>query len=273
MVDILLSTYNGEKFLVEQLESVFAQSFQDFTLVVRDDGSTDATLEMLEEFVLKYPQRIRVLDDGLGNLGSSASFMKLLEFSDAKYMMFCDQDDVWMSDKVEVTLLEMLRLDVGDATEMPLLVFSDLKVVDSSLNIMADSFWEYQKMTPDIAHEWKKLLAQNVVTGCTMMINQKAKECSLPFALKMMVHDQWIGVNVAKYGRVSYIDTKTILYRQHDNNVEGANSYGYRFILQKLKKITKIYANYVKFAHHFKDISARELLVEKFVINLKRIIS
>jgi len=270
-IDILLATYNGEKYLKEQLDSLFSQTFQDFKILIRDDNSNDKTIDIIRIYQKKYPKRVIFIEDNLGNLGSSKSFMKLLQHADSEYIMFCDQDDVWLPTKIEVSFNKIIEQERNSDICIPLLVFTDLKVVDEQLNTVQESFWRYQKLIPKVSKNWKKLLAQNVITGCTIIMNKKAKEVSLPFELEMMIHDQWIGVNVAKYGKVDYIEEQTILYRQHGNNVAGAHSYGYKYIVQKLLKIKELFVYFSKASNCFRDISLLELLFYKISLNINRI--
>lgn len=272
-VDILLATYNGEKYLKEQIDSLLSQTYQDFKILVRDDNSKDSTINIIQEYEKAYPEKIKLIQDDFGNLGSSKSFMKLLECSDSEYIMFCDQDDVWMPNKIELSLQKMIELENESKIDIPLLVFTDLHVVDESLKIIENSFWKYQKLIPKTAKDWKKLVAQNVITGCTIMMNKKAKEVSLPFVLDMMIHDQWIGVNVAKYGKIEYIDKQTIFYRQHGNNVAGAHNYGLKYISSKLMQIKKILNYFQQASSYFKEISILEIIFYKIQINISRLVT
>ena len=272
-ITILLSSYNGEKYLKEQLDSLFAQTYKNFQIIVRDDGSTDKTKYILNEYEKNYPNKVQIIEDGIGNLGSSKSFMKLLEYSsDCEYVMFCDQDDVWLPEKIEMSINKIKELEVESNKNIPLLVFTDLTVVDEKLNIINKSYWNYQKLIPSITNDWKKLLSQNVITGCTIIMNKKAKEVCLPFTLEMMIHDQWIGVNVSKYGKIGYLNEQTILYRQHGNNVEGAHNYGIKYVLNKLMKLQNNFAYFKAASNHFKDITIFKLTVNKIFININRLI-
>lgn len=270
MIDILLATYNGEKYIKEQLDSLFSQTYEDFKILVRDDVSTDDTVLIVKKFESIYPNKIKLIQDEFGKLGSGKSFMKLLEYSDSEYIMFCDQDDVWLRDKIELSLNKLKEIEKESEYDIPLLVFTDLHVVDERLNLIENSFWNYQKLIPNTAKDWKKLVAQNVITGCTIMINKQAKVVSLPFVLDIMIHDQWIGVNVAKYGKIEYIKNKTILYRQHSNNVAGAYSYGFYYVKTKFRDIMKIINYQVKASKHFREVSVIEIMVFKVIINIKR---
>lgn len=272
MISILLSTYNGEKYFKGQLNSLFSQTYQEFKILVRDDGSSDNTVSIVNEYEKLYPEKIKLIQDNFGNLGSSKSFMKLLEYSDSEYIMFCDQDDVWLLDKIELSLQKIKEFENETKIDIPLLVFTDLHVVDESLKIIENSFWKYQKLIPNTAKNWKKLVAQNVITGCTIIMNKKAKEVSLPFTLDMMIHDQWIGVNVAKYGKIESLNEQTILYRQHGNNVAGAHSYGLKYISSKLMQIKKILNYFQQASNYFKEISILEIILYKIQINFSRLV-
>ncbi len=269
-VDVLISTYNGEQYLRDQLNSLFSQTYHNFKILVRDDGSNDNTIQIVKEFAAEYSDKINIIEDDFGNLGSSISFMKLLEYSVSDYIMFCDQDDVWLPNKIEVTLSKIQDME-GKNFDQPLLVFSDLTVVDNELKIINDSFWSYQKVDPNIASNWKDLAAQNVITGCTIMLNKEAKNCCLPFELPFLLHDQWTGVCVSKAGKVGFIEEKTLLYRQHNRNVAGAQNYGFKYLYSKINELRNIIKYYKSASRYFKEVSVFELIYIKTKINLIRI--
>ncbi|MEA2029109.1 MAG: glycosyltransferase family 2 protein [Campylobacterota bacterium] len=219
-IAILLSTYNGEKYLQEQLDSLLNQSYDAIEVIVRDDGSRDKTYQILEMYDI-------TLLENRENLGVKGSFEVLLaytlEHSDAQYFMFCDQDDVWKNDKIEQTLSKMQAME-QEHEEMPLLVHSDLEVVNESLETIADSMWEYEAIFPQY-NTFNRLLIQNTITGCTMMINRRLAEFSLPIPSGAVMHDWWMGLVAAQFGKVGYIDQSTIKYRQHSNNTIGAKDH------------------------------------------------
>ena len=141
MIAILMSTYNGERYLREQIDSLLSQTNKDWILYIRDDGSTDGTVLIVKEYEREYPYKIVLLEDGLGNLGSGCSFMQLLSSVNSDYYMFCDQDDVWLSDKIEKTYLKLRTMESEDIGKS-VVVFTDLYIVDKSLNIISNSLWE-----------------------------------------------------------------------------------------------------------------------------------
>ena len=237
-VDILLSTYNGAIFLSEQIDSILNQSYTDWKLIIRDDSSTDKTKEVLQTYQNRYPKKIVVQKNSDENLGVILNFSKLLESSSAPYIMFCDQDDVWLPEKVELTLKKMIEVEKSNPNT-PLLIHTDLRVVNTNLGILSNSYWSYQGIDPEY-DTLNRLLVQNVITGCTVMINKKLADIALPIPDKAIMHDWWLGLVAASFGQVHHIDTPTMLYRQHANNDTGATSFNLHTILKKLQNLSNI---------------------------------
>ena len=221
MIDILLATYNGRKHLREQIDSILTQSNQDWRLLIRDDISNDDTLDIIKEYVAKYSDRIILIEDDKKHLGAMLNFQCLLQNSTAEYIMFCDQDDVWLPTKIEATLNLMKGTEKAFSGK-PILVHTDLRVVNHELATIAKSMWAYQGTHPANGGDFNKIMFQNVVTGCSAMINKKAKAISMPIPAEAVMHDWWIALNVAKHGKIAYIPQQLVLYRQHRNNAVGA---------------------------------------------------
>lgn len=220
MLAILMCTYNGERFLKEQLNSLLCQSFDDFIIYVHDDGSKDKTLEILNSYINQYPQKIVLMDDPIKHRGAGSSFMWLLENVESHYYMFCDQDDVWLPTKVEHTLNKIKEVELSHPN-LPILIHTDLKLVDGNLKEIFPSFWAFGNFQVDVSKRKQYLGFGNIVTGCTMIINKKAKDIAFPYDSKLL-HDYWLALRVAKYGIVDNLKEQTILYRQHGNNEAGA---------------------------------------------------
>ena len=235
MIYILLSTYNGSKYLNEFLDSLVLQSMNDWLLLARDDGSSDHTREILSTFALSNPSRVELICE-TDNLGAMGGFSRLLEYATSRggcnYIMFADQDDVWKSDKLSKTLAEMKRLEDSYGADMPLLVHTDLTVVDEALNVLDKSFWHYQHLLPQ-KKSISKLLMQNNITGCTVMINIKLAQLSMPISERSIMHDWWIGLAASAFGKISYLDEATMLYRQHGANDTGAKHFSYLEVIKK----------------------------------------
>lgn len=177
MIAILLSTYNGEKYLVNQLESLFNQTYKEFILHIRDDGSNDGTLEILKKYKEKHSNIVIYSEDSKKNIGACLSFMWLLENVDSKYYMFCDQDDIWFPNKIQLCLDSILS-EEKRTTNKAILIHTDLIVVDNGLNIISSSLWENNKINPfKIGTKYLKVI--NYVTGCTIIINKLARDISI----------------------------------------------------------------------------------------------
>ena len=230
-VQILMAVYNGEEFLREQVDSLLAQTFGDWELLVSDDASTDGSLAILREYA-RRDARIRVVleDERFGS--AKRHFMALLRLADAPYVMTCDQDDVWDPDKVEVTLRAMREAEEG---ERPLLVCTDLRVVDGALREISPSFLAYSGMdasTPTFGY----FLASCLVTGCTMMVNRPLLRLLQRPAHdeSVIMHDWWASLIAAAFGEVIHLDRTTIAYRQHGDNSVGADRFTVRRALAAL---------------------------------------
>jgi glycosyltransferase involved in cell wall biosynthesis len=220
MIEILLAAYNGEKFIHQQIDSILAQTYQDWQLLIRDDQSTDNTINIIKEYVNRYSDKIRLIEDKWGHSGLARNFELLLKSSNTEYVMFCDQDDIWLPDKIELTFNAMKTAE-NQNPDMPVLVHTDLKVVDEQLNPVADSFWKFHKISPQTDGQLNKIIYRNIVTGCTVMINKKLKDIAMPFPPQVRLHDWWFSVNAAKNGKIINLFDQTILYRQHSKNVVG----------------------------------------------------
>ena len=146
-VQILMATYNGEDFLVQQLESILSQTYINWELLISDDGSSDGTLEILREYERKHSDKIKLVSNGKKNRGACANFFYLVSEASADYMMFCDQDDYWKRDKIEVTLKKMTQAEDELASDTPVLVFTDLEIADDKLNTISKSYLRYSNLT------------------------------------------------------------------------------------------------------------------------------
>jgi glycosyltransferase involved in cell wall biosynthesis len=225
-VDILMTVYNGMPYIEEQIVSLQAQTHTNWRLWVRDDGSTDSTVETLRRFAAVDP-RIRLLPaDGM-RLGAIAGFSAVIESAPvtADYILFCDADDVWLPRKIELSLRAMLRAeDEAGGRAVPILVHTDLRVVDRNLEPISESFWRYENIDPH-GVKLNSLLVHNTVTGCAMMINAALMRLvpSIPHAA--IAHDWWLALVAVCFGRIVPVPHILINYRQHGRNDTGAKPY------------------------------------------------
>ncbi len=230
-LDILLATYQSESFLAAQLDSLFAQECNNFRILARDGGSADNTMAILHEYEEKYPGRLCLLQGSRS--GVVENFGELLRNSNAELIMFCDHDDVWMPDKITRTLQSYRRLETKYGTETPLLVFTDAVVVDSKLQIMAPSSFHFQNLDPNRL-TLQQLLLQNVPSGNTMLFNRALRKLALPIPPEAAMHDHWIALVACLFGKIEYLPTSTLYYRQHTANFRGAFGFSARGLLKKV---------------------------------------
>ncbi|MGL5972186.1 MAG: glycosyltransferase family 2 protein [Oscillospiraceae bacterium] len=283
MVDILLATYNGEKFIEQQIKSLFSQTYQNFKIIIRDDGSTDGTIKIIESYVSKYPDKVFLVKDQFKDKNAKDNFFRLLNYSDSDYIMFCDQDDIWLDNKIEITLNEMVKICNENGIDKPVLVHTDLMVVDEWLSVLKESFFIYQGLNKRV-QSFNEALSQNNVTGCTVMINKECKLYLKDYINKnILMHDWWLSLICSCFGIVHFIDKPTILYRQHENNTVGAKeniktvniSNIYKYI-KDIKKIKKNYLGIINQGEFFYNIYKNELEEEALIFlvafsNLKKV--
>jgi glycosyltransferase involved in cell wall biosynthesis len=251
-IAILLATYNGEAFLREQIASIEAQTASGWTVYFHDDGSTDGTMEIIRAYTAADPGRFQYID-GPATGGAKNNFFYLLGQVDAPHYFFCDQDDIWEQNKVEVTHRRMLLAEresgksaagtaamprtaagaevsqaecdgaVNGNRQLPCLVFTELRVVGTDKHVIADRMSSYQAL--DCTNLGiNRMLIQNVVTGCTMEINHALRDMMLKAENldDIIMHDWWAALIASWCGRMEFIPEQTIRYRQHTGNSVGA---------------------------------------------------
>lgn len=246
MIDILMATYNGEQFLRPQLDSILQQSNQDWLLLIRDDCSTDATVQIIKEYQLLRPEQIELIRAEQPSGSAQNNFFQLLQYSEADYVMFADQDDVWLPQKIQVTLDKMRQMEQDYGTNMPLLIHTDLAVVDAALRVINPSLFQMQNM--DAArNKLNNILVQNIVTGCTMMVNRALLDWVTEIPKHAIMHDMWLALVASAFGQIGFVDQATMLYRQHGDNANGAkNVKTLQYFLWKLRCGQEIHQNLLK---------------------------
>jgi glycosyltransferase involved in cell wall biosynthesis len=220
-VQVVLATHNGARYLSEQLDSLFRQTSQDFTIVAADDNSTDGTPQILEQYRHRHPDRIDILDFTGEAVGACGNFARLAEHLSAGYAMFCDQDDVWLPNKVALSLERIRFLEAQYTKATPLLVHTDLTVVGRDLERRHQSYWRYAKIQPR-GVSFNQLLLRFTVAGCTTIVNRALYAKATPIPKAAIMHDGWIALVAAAFGKIDCISESTILYRRHGSNVSGS---------------------------------------------------
>ena len=224
-VQVLLSTYNGQKYLKELMDSVLTQDYPNLEILVRDDGSSDNTLNILKKY--SDLKNVQILQGE--NIGAIKSFFKLLQLSspDAEYIALCDQDDVWKKDKVSRAISFLERC----SRNIPAMYCSRTTIVDEKLKTIGYS--QIPKHKPC----FNNALVQNIATGCTIVINDVARRLiSKEFPMSVRMHDWWIYQIVSAFGEIIYDNESRILYRQHSSNIVGVKSV---FIMQYQERIRR----------------------------------
>lgn len=232
-IDVLLATYNSEKYLNEQIGSIIAQDYTDWRLLIRDGGSSDSTMQIVGRYIDEHPDKIMLVPSE-GNSSALKNFSELLAVSTADLVMFSDHDDVWMNDKISRTLATYRKAEFESSPATPILVFTDKIVVDSTLNKISDSYFRMQNLDPKRI-QLNYLMFQNVASGCTMLFNKALREIALPIPEEAVMHDHWLSLVAAAFGKTVCLDEPTMFYRQHKENYYGASEYGFGYFAGKLK--------------------------------------
>jgi glycosyltransferase involved in cell wall biosynthesis len=239
MIDILLASYNGEKYITEQIESILNQTYKDWFLYIKDDCSTDNTVKIINAYEKRYKDKIKVIVSDKPSGSAKDNFFSILQYSKSDYIMTCDQDDVWIPEKIEITYNKMKEAE-NAYKEIPILVHTDLKVADENLNVISDSLLKMQNLDSS-RDKLNNLLVQNIVTGCTVMVNRKLLDYIKTIPKYAIMHDWWMALIASSLGKIEFIEKPTVLYRQHKYNDVGAkdvNSANY--ILKRLSNINDI---------------------------------
>ena len=216
-IDILLATYNGSQYLPEQLDSILNQSYGNINVIIRDDGSSDNTVMIIKEYEQK-DNRVKLLNDNLGNLGFVRNFEELMKNSTSDYIMFSDQDDIWYNDKVEISYTRMKAIEESNGKSCPILVHTNSRIMN----------YETRTKSLFISNCAKNSSFENsffnfFVQGSTVLINESLKREALPFSKEVYLHDRYLHLIAEFIGIRSYIDVPTMDYRQHSNNEIGSS--------------------------------------------------
>ena len=221
-VQVLLATYNGTRFLRQQVDSVLAQEGVDVRILARDDGSSDGTQALLNEYAAAQPDRFQLLHDDLRTGTARGNFGLLLQAATGPYAAFSDQDDVWLPSKLSASIAAMRSLEAAHGTHAPLLVYTDLRVVDEDLRTVGDSLWQTNNLRNASSPALAGLLTENVVTGCTALLNRPLIDRMRAIPSTAQMHDHWAALIASSLGSIRALPRPMVLYRQHASNVIGA---------------------------------------------------
>ena len=214
-IDILMATYNGEKYLVEQLDSIINQTYRNWNLLIRDDNSTDKTLEIIQNYH-KKDKRIKILKDNKGNLGIVRNFEELLKSSESEFIMFSDQDDIWVKNKLDMYLKMIEKIK-----NKGFMIHSDAILFDKNKsNILKDTFISKKAINKGLENVFFNYFVQ----GATILISKEIKNFILPFPKEVYLHDRYIHLISELFFERIFVNKALIYYRQHGDNQIGAKN-------------------------------------------------
>ena len=214
-IDILMATYNGEKYLAEQLDSIINQTYHNWNLLIRDDSSTDRTLEIIQDYQ-KKDNRIKLLKDNKGNLGIVKNFEELLKNSESEFIMFSDQDDIWVENKLDMYLKMIEKIK-----NKGFMIHSDAILFDKNKsNILKDTFISKKAINKGLENVFFNYFVQ----GATILISKEIKNFILPFPKEVYLHDRYIHLISELFFERIFVNKALIYYRQHGDNQIGAKN-------------------------------------------------
>lgn len=256
--DVILAAYNGEKYIEEQIDSILKQTIKPNKIIVRDDCSTDKTLDILQEYSKNIDIPFLVISDGT-NLGYIKNFEAMIKYTTSDFVFFSDQDDLWINNKAEVLLGALQRNATTNA------VFSDAYLVnDAKKNI--GSLWNSIGFSQsEEVISLQRQLTNNIVTGATMAVRRNFLISTLPFPADVP-HDYWIATNACATGGLSPVKDKLICYRQHAGNQIGAGKSSLR---QKIKSLFSSYRRVKRMAHYREIYTISLGLIDNGVLQRK----
>ncbi len=269
-VEIILATHEGANYIAAQIDSILNQSYKNWTLRIGDDHSTDNTWEIISDYQKRFPEKITAVRVSKGG-SAQASFFELLRQTTAPLIMFCDQDDVWLPDKI---LVSMATLKENGALDVAALVYTDMEVVSESLATINSSFLKMQGLNPAWSQHKAKAVVQSMAAGCTMLFTRQLVDVLREPDHSLFLHDHWLLMHAAIFGRVCFCDERTMYYRQHQKNAVGSSRLSATYFTSKVTHWKKSTARFTyarkKLALPYTHLY---LWIVKIALNLMRILN
>lgn len=232
-VAILMATYNGAKYIEEQIQSIINQTYKNWQLFIRDDGSSDETLKIIKNFT-NIDHRIHKITDNLGNLGPCLNFNELIKTHlEYKYIMFADQDDVWLENKIMISVNKIKNLENFNYN-IPVLVYSNYYISNSSLKYKTIVYKNLNQK-----HLSERLLVHSWVMGCTSIINSSLAHIAVDIPKEAENHDNWLAILAAAIGEIGYVKETTMIHRIHEDNVTKNNNTN--TLVNRLERVRKMF--------------------------------
>ena len=228
-IEVVMPTYNGLSYLENQIKSIYNQTIRPIRIIVRDDDSTDGTKELLLHLKSVYKSWLHIL---LVHIMLDAPLRLIYCWLYHCSIYRVDQDDIWLENKLELSIIEMKRLKSCYSKIRPILIHSDLKLVDAELNDLNINYTGKQLLDPNKISS-AQISLTNIVTGCTILMNRSLLLRALPIPSEAIVHDWWIALVASCFGNISFLRSSPILYRQHSSNQIGAKGFGLNYWLYR----------------------------------------
>lgn len=247
MITVLMATYQGARYIREQLDSILAQTVADIRVLITDDHSTDGTDRIIKEYEEQYPERITCLHFDTSSGGAAANFGRLFRQISEGYVMLSDQDDIWFPYKAERLLTQIKKMEAEFCSNMPLLVHSDMQVADEKGRPIHASFFEYQHVVPE-RKRLNQLLVENNVTGAAVMVNAVMLPYLQNIPADCSMHDWWLALVACCVGKIGWVEEPLYLYRQHGTNTLGAKTQLEQYV-SRVSREEQVRENYRKMFH------------------------
>lgn len=242
MVSVCMATYNGSAHITDQVMSILKQLEATDELIISDDGSTDATIELINKI---GDPRIRIVP-GIYAKNPALNFENVLNYAKGDYIFLSDQDDIWHPDKVKTCLKLLDKYD---------LVVSDCEVVDDNLQVIAKSFFEEMKSGPGLL----KNLTKNTYLGCCMAFKSSILTVILPFPKSIPMHDIWIGFAAELTLKPVFLPVQLLKYRRHGNNVSTTTGKSTAFFFQQINNRLNLLINIpLIFSRYYRTYKAKD---------------
>lgn len=234
-IDILMATYNGQNYIKTQILSIIGQTYENWRLIIHDDGSQDDTIRIIER-LQEQENRIMIIRDEIRFKNPQQNFMHLLKYSSNDLICFCDQDDIWCENKLRV----LVQAFIGKTIHKPVCLFSNAYLLYPGNIITGNLGYRYNSLK-------EYLFVNGGIHGCRSMFNQSMRDNMLRFSGYLDMHDHLLSLIALSFGEIYYLNEKLFLYRQHTNNVSG------KHIVSPIKRIRNA----------FKDFSSRGLFLKE----------
>jgi rhamnosyltransferase len=266
-VDIILSTFNGETFILDQLKSICHQTFKDFKIIIRDDNSSDKTIQIATEYLEKENIEFKIVVDDLGNLGPEKSFKTLLNHTNSELIVLCDQDDIWANDKLE----KLIQLYNSDAKKnIPALIFSNANLIDTDGHSLNKTIHKKLKWKQ---RNFNAFIFNNYVQGCTMMINAQMKDAYLKMQTSIGIHDYPMILIALHYSNFAYTSENLTSYRLHENNTIGLSKGNLTLKVKDLLKYMWLNKKYREIIYTKRISSIKEIVDQNTEIQYSTLVS